>query len=50
MENFVSVTWAHRNNLKLLNCHQQWAVNSDCRPEMTMVQGKVYFIKECKYF
>lgn len=43
MENFVNVTWVHRSNLKLLNCHQQWVVNLDCQPEMTMVQGKIYF-------
>lgn len=43
MENFVSVTWAHRSNLKLLNCHQRWVVNLDYQPKMTMVQGKIYF-------
>lgn len=43
MENFVSVTWAHRSNLKLLNYHQQWVVNLDYQPKMTMVQGKIPF-------
>lgn len=42
MENFVSVTWAYRSNLKLLNCHQQWVVNLDYQPKMSMVQGKVH--------
>lgn len=43
MENFVSVIWAYRSNLKLLNCHQQWVVNLDCQPKMSMAQGKIYF-------
>lgn len=43
MENFVSVTWAHRSNLKLLNCHQQWDVNLDYQPKMSMAQGKIHF-------
>lgn len=43
MENFVSVTRAYRSNLKLLNCHQQWVVNLDYQPKMTMVQGKIHF-------
>lgn len=43
MENFVSVIWAYRSNLKLLNCHQQWVVNLDCQPKMSMAQGKIHF-------
>lgn len=43
MENFVSVTWVHRSNLKLLNYHQQWDVNLDYQPKMSMAQGKIHF-------
>lgn len=52
MENFVSVIWAYRSNLKLLNCHQQWVVNLDYQPKMTMVQGKIHFnigILDCSF-
>ena len=52
METLVSVIWAYRSNLKLLNCHQQWVVNLDYQPKMIMVQGKMHFntdILDCSF-